>query len=213
MARPELRTTFPSNSRGVTLVEILIAMAIVVMAMSLGLPAISRITYQKVSSSSRRFVALVRTVRNDAILLSNIHRLVIDIDNAAYWVEAQKQLRLLGEGDPETQKKKEKAKKGSKEEEDPDDANFAPVEKYNKKPIALPSGVVFDGVLKEQEGVIKQGKAYINFFPSGFIEQSIIYLNKEGASSKGYSIVIRPTAGRVDIQNKYIENFDEEESK
>lgn len=183
------------------------------MLMSMGIPAISRITGQKVASTSRRFVALARTIRNDAILLSNIHRLVIDVDNNAYWVEAQKQKKLIGEEDEESLKKRQAAAKDKKPEENPDDANFLPVEKYNKKPVELPGGVAFDGVLKEKEGFIKEGKAFIYFFPSGFTEQSVIYINKEGSTTKGYSVVIRPTAGRVDVVNKFIDNFDEETSK
>ena len=63
-------------------------------------------------------------------------------------------------------------------------------------------------MFKEKEGLIKEGVAYINFFPSGYVEQSILYLNKEGATTDGYSIIIRPTAGRVEVVNKHIVTLD-----
>ena len=35
----------------------------------------------------------------------------------------------------------------------------------------------------------------------------IIYLNKEGASSDGYSLLVRPTSGRVEIHPERLNDF------
>lgn len=193
-----------SNS-GFTLIEILITLSIIVLIMSVGIPAINRVTYQKVNSTSRKFVGIVRTIRNDAILLNTVHRLVIDVEHRSWWVETQKQFKLLTDSETEALRNKYKVGKG-----EPPPSNFVVAEKFSKKPNPLPDGVTFDGVLKEKEGLIKEGVAYINFFPSGYVDQSILYLNKEGATTDGYSIVIRPMAGRVDVANRPIKSFDVE---
>lgn len=215
-AKPVLPTISPwsntlatKNAKGFTLVEVLISMAIVVMVMAVGAPVLGRITYQRVNSQARRFVGISRTIRNDSILLSNVYRLVIDIDHSAWWVESQRRNQLISEETEESHRKKEKNKKKTDKEGD-QDSNFVLADKYSKKPIALPDNVQFDGVFKEKEGQITKGIAYIHFFPSGFVEQSVIYLNKTGAQTPSYSIVIRSTAGRVEVVNKKVTSFDDE---
>jgi len=55
-------------------------MAIIAMVMSVGLPAIDRVTYQQVNSTTRKMVGLVRSVRNDAVLLNLVYRIAFKID-------------------------------------------------------------------------------------------------------------------------------------
>lgn len=171
------------------------------MIVTLGLPAISRITDQRLKSETRKFVGLVHTIRNDAILLNNIYRLAIDFDRKAFWVENQREFKLLGQEEAEALQNKKKKKK-----DDETPSNFVFADKYGK-PKPLPAGVGFVSVLKEREGLINKGIAYIHFFPNGFNEQAVVYMNKEGSTSKGYSIVLRPTAGKAEIYPTQINSF------
>lgn len=172
------------------------------MAMSVGLPAIDRVTYQQVNSTTRKMVGLVRSVRNDAVLLNLVYRIAFDLEKQTWWVETQKSFQLLqpeAAYDPNKKKKKD---------EEPPPSNFAPADKYSKKPVKFPNGVEIRGVLKEQTGNIKSGIAYVHFFPNGFAEQAILYLTKEGAETIAYSVIIRPTSGRVEIFPSEITSFD-----
>ncbi len=168
--------------------------------MSLAIPALDRVTYQRLKSTTRTFVGLTRTVRDDSILLNNIYRLAIDLDKNAYWVEEQKEFKLLNAGETPPPRKK------GQKEEPPSNFNLSP--KFNKKPQALPSNVVFGGVLKEREGLKKEGLVYIHFFPNGFGEQAIIYLDREGSKAPGYSIIIRPNGGRVEVAPGIVKTFE-----
>lgn len=178
----------------------MIVMAIIAMVMAIALPSIQRITGQRISSSTRKFVGLIRTVRNDAVLLNGIYRLAVDLEKQTYWIEIQREMRLLNDQPAEP-------KKGAKGKE-AEPSNFTKAPKYSKEPIPMPPGVVFDGVLKEREGLIKEGIAYVHFFPNGFNEQAILYLKKEGAKSISYSLFVRPTSGKVDIYPERITSFD-----
>jgi len=167
----------------------------------MGLPAISRVTYTRLNSTTRKFVGLVRTIRNDAILLNSVYRLVVDFEKSTYYVESQKRFELLSEVAPPP------PKKGSKKVDAPP-SNFVIAEKYSKEPIPMPPGIVIEGVMKEKDGLRKEGLAYVHFFPNGFNDQAILYLNKEGNTDPGYSLVIRPTSGRVDIFRERKNDFD-----
>ncbi len=178
----------------------MLVLAIIASVMALGLPAIQRVTYQRVNSTTRKFVGLIRTVRNDAILLGSMYRLVIDLDRKQYWVETQREAKLLDDVEPDKKKKKKSG------EEPP--SNFLFASKYSKEPVPMPDGVVFDGVYKEREGLIKEGRAYIHFFSNGFNEPAILYLKRDGNKTVSYSLVVRPTSGKVDIFPETIPSLD-----
>jgi hypothetical protein len=55
--------------------------------------------------------------------------------------------------------------------------------------------------------LVKEGVAYIYFFPNGINERAIIYLNASSAKEGGYSLVIHPTAGKVDFFKQKVEQF------
>lgn len=185
---------------GFTLVEILIVLAIISIVLSMGLPAISRVTYQQLNSTSRRFVGLVRTIRNDAILLSTVHRLAVNLDEQTWWVEQQRKFELLSDS-PE-----EAVQTARKKNQEPPPSNFIYAEKFGKKPLSLPDGVVFDGVFKQRDGVQREGVAYVHFFPNGYAEPATIFLNRAGrGSTPGYAIELQPPLGKVAIYRESIE--------
>jgi hypothetical protein len=177
----------------------LIVLAIIAGVMAIGLPAIQRVTYQRINSTTRKFVGLIRTIRNDSVLLNSIYRLAIDLDNKTYWVETQREAKFLSE----SVEPKKKSKKG-----EPAPSNFIMAPKYSKEAVPMPDGVVFESVLKEREGLIKGGMAFVHFFPNGINEQAVLHLKKEGSKVIAYSLVIRPTSGKVDIYPQMVMGFE-----
>ena len=191
------------SSEGFTLIEILLVLAIIVLVLSFGMPVVSRITGQNISTSARKFTALTRGVRSDAILLNSIYRLSLDLEKNTYLVEKQSGKGLISESSMLSKKPDPKKNKNP----EASDNTFSADEKYSKEAKSLPGGVVFNGVLKEKEGLIKEGTAYIYFFPNGINEKAIIYLNSVSAKEGGYSLLIHPTAGKVDFIKQKVEQF------
>jgi len=183
-----------------TLVEILIVLAVIALIVALGIPAIQAIVSQRLSSTTRRFVGTIRTIRNDSILLSRVHRLVINMDDQTWWVEGQRKFELLSE-EPEENEDEEKI------------SNFAFVEKYATKPIELPEAIGIGAVVKEREGFLRDGLAYIHFFPNGYSEPAQIFitrrrsLEREGDEAGGFVLDIAPTGGRVEIFTETLGNL------
>lgn len=196
------KTQHSLGTTGFTLIEILLVLSIIVLVLSYGMPVVSRITGQNIATSARKFTALVRGMRTDAILLNSIYRLTLDLENNTYLVESQKDSDLISESSL-LSKKVDPQKKD--EPEAP--SSFSPAEKYFAKPKPLPGGVVFSGVLKEKEGLVKEGTAYIYFFPNGLNEKAIIILNTEKVQEGGYSLYIHPTAGKVDFFKQRVDQF------
>ena len=172
-------------------------MAIIAMIMSVGMPAIRAVTSQQISSTARRFVGLIKSIRNDSILLTSVHRLAINFDEQTWYVEEQRKFELLDETPL--------ADRDKKEEGVPSGFNIS--SKYGTEPKPVPGGVRFTGILTERDGYIDTGVAYVHFFPNGFTEQAILYLSKAGEEQIFYSLVLRPTGGRMDIKPGFVEGF------
>jgi hypothetical protein len=136
-----------------------------------------------------------------------VYRLAFDLEEGTWWVESQKALQLLAP-EPVYDPKKKK-----KKDEPPPPSNFTYAEKYGKKPTRFPGGVQLKGVLKEQTGYVPTGIVYVHFFPNGFSEPAILYLTKEGAEAIAYSVIIRPTAGKVEVESGEVRTFEQGEAR
>lgn len=194
-----------ANEQGFTLIEILMVLGIVVLVLNFGIPVVSRITGQNINTSARKLISLVRGVRTDAILLNSIYRIKLDLEDNTYLVESQKQPGLLSESSLLSVQPDPKAQKNAPAPTD--DGGFAPADKYFKEPMPLPRGVAFKGILKEKEGTVVKGLAYIYFFPNGLNEKAILYLNSSTAKEGGYSLYIHPTAGKVEFFKTRVNEF------
>lgn len=194
-----------SRKRGFTLIEILLVLGIIAMVTSIGIPAVGRLTYQKVAGTTRRFVGTLRSVRNDAILLNKVYRLAINFEDQTWWVENQNQLSILG-SDTQTGSV---PTTGSQDQV----TGFSLEKKYGAAPRELPGGVVFDGILTERDGFFRSGLAYIHFFPSGYAEQSLLYLNKQGVEGGGYSLYVQPASGKIEVFNRRVMSFEDTQQK
>jgi len=147
-------------------------------------------------------------------------RLVLDIEESVYWVEATTDPFMLSTGDEDTGSLKggsKETKEGEEgegaEDETMDDGEpyaikpakpvFNPVDSYLLKPTKLPDSVHFKDVYVEHDrSSIDSGKAEVYFFPNGMVEHAVINLRDEG-DEINYSLETNPISGRVNIEARY----------
>ena len=199
------------NSRGFTLFELLVAIAIAGLAMTAVLSQMGRVLDRDFKSSSSKLARTIRYLYNKSSTENIAIRLVFDFENSSYMVEASSDpVSLVHERFAD--KKEEEAKKEAKEaekkegEEDliqPREPVFGPTESYLLKPIHLPEGVFFKDIYAEHQiERVSAGKAYIYFFPQGYVEKAIINLRDE-EDEVHYSLDVNPISGAVKIEAEY----------
>jgi len=64
----------------------------------------------------------------------------------------------------------------------------------------LPTGIQFEDI-ETPQGKVTEGEAYTQFFPSGFVDRSIVHLRADDGAQ--LSVLIHPLNGRVTIEQGY----------
>lgn len=217
-----------SKNAGFTLIEIVVVITIVASMMGIVATFVGDSERAEIKKLSTRLVASALFAYNEAASKNHIHRLVFDLEDQAYWLEAGPEVFVLGQKKPEKSAvKDDSAKKNAEavtpEAEAPTEDSiakktvppatapaeeFAPVDSFDFKKVILDRGIKFrDVYVGHQETPLESGKAYLYFFPNGQTEVAVIHLGNED-QSLNYSVIINPLTGRGDIRFEYVD-FDE----
>lgn len=196
------------RSRGFTLVEIMVVLAIIAAVVSILLPRIDNRNSQ-LKAAVRRFTVLARELHTRAKLKGATYRIAFDLKNGAesetpqkYWVEKSTQEVILSE--KTEQEFQQKLKDLSSFDKKPSDLyGFSPDPTILKGPQELKKPLKFLQVEKKGfKEPFKQGMAYVYFFPQGLSETALIQLK---ASDKlQWTIAIEPLTGHADIVTRLI---------
>jgi prepilin-type N-terminal cleavage/methylation domain-containing protein len=218
---------FMRSRWGFTLFELIVAIAIVALLMSLVISGTDRYLETDMKKASNHLGSEIRYLYNKSVTEGTYLRLVIDLTERSYWVEATKDPVLLtSEEGADKKKKGEEGKEKTKNEETAETEKtseaegetkasgqvpklemkkpqFSQVESYLLKPTKLPDPVFFKDVMTEHQPTpVEGGQVTINFFPNGYVEHAIINLRDED-DEVHYSIETNPITGRVKITNEY----------
>lgn len=184
-----------SSRGGFTLIELLVTLAVVGLIMGLAINQVGKMTGKNMKAQARRFASTIRFLYNKSIADGAVLRLVFDFDENKYWVEKS--------SDRLTLTREEKKKEG--EEEGEEKSSFSITESYVLKPVKLPRGVYLKDIYAEhQSGAVGEGKAYLYFFPQGYVERSVINLRDKN-DELHYSLEINPISGNAKIDKEYKE--------
>jgi prepilin-type N-terminal cleavage/methylation domain-containing protein len=191
------------DSRGFTLIEMLIVVLLIVLISALVIPGVSNYFQVSMNSAVRDIASAVKEASNSTMLTGRVYRIVYDLKKNEYWAESGPPNVVL-----DTQASKEKAER-RKRFSRPADENTAPSSDFSidktitRKKVSLPRGVEFEEVLNQQQKEpVKEGSAYTHFFPQGLTEQTIVHL-KDSSGHKA-SLVIAPLAGKTDVYDHYV---------
>src|SRR3954470_8936188 len=103
-ARPPSRSKSPMRARGMTLIEVGIAMAIAAGLIALAIPAISNVARAQLRQKSGQLAGGIRSLYGATALGGHSCRLVLDLEGSAYWAEcAARAVQLSREGEQSAQ--------------------------------------------------------------------------------------------------------------
>jgi len=199
------------RARGMTLIEIGIAMAIAAGLLAMAIPAISNVTRVQLRQKTGQLAGGVRSLYGASALAGHSCRLVLDLDGQAYWSEcAESTVRLDRAGEQSAGG----SRRDTREEEllaniRPDSSNeeeqvkLALAQKSAFKQSAdvpktqLGGSVRFlDVWVQHQTERYTSGKAFLYFWPSGLTEVAAIHL---GQGDDVNTLLVSPLSGRVRI--------------
>jgi general secretion pathway protein H len=208
LPRISLATTKPcsaTNSRGFTLIEIMVVLGIMGAVLAVGVPKLFD-NKSKMKSEVRRISVLTHEIRNSARLNSSTFRLVISIPEEgagkepSFWVEsAPGNVTIMTD---EQKQDKERAATGLSEEAKKKTV-FALDSRILKKPETLPRGLFFEDVeYPDPSPTTTTGTAYIHFFPQGLVQEALIHLTDK--KTLHWTIAVQPLTGRATIFEKHL---------
>ena len=188
-----------SSKQGFTLLEILLVVVLLGLLAGAVIPNFSKMFRVSVQSSVRRYAALVRYAYDQSILTGRIHRIVLNMDNQSWHVEATEPGMLPID----------KAKMGLM----PDSVHES--ERVTSEPTfkavgknlidKMPKGVIIlevDSWRSNDKGhALTKGEASIYAYPNGFIDESTVVLAESGREKpQRYKITTQSLTGRIKIE-------------
>jgi general secretion pathway protein H len=209
-----------SGERGLTLIELCIALLIVGLLFAAVLPSLEAVTGVRAREAASKLTGEVRYMYNQSALSGQPCRMVFDLDAKAYWAEcAQGHFVLNTERERgrdgarvEDEAEKEKLER---ELEDSSSVGFAGDDaaslKAEKERILkqaefseftndtvgkqqLPKGVDMAVWVDHQREKYTKGQAYLYFFPQGYTERAQLYLVSGDTT---YTLKVSPLTGKV----------------
>ena len=206
---------------GVSLLEVMIVITIIVLMITIGVPQFKNRNNQ-LKSTVRRLLVLGKKTRYKARLTNRPYRLVIDLGTKedtkqSYWIEEASNPEALADQsrNPLLEAKEEKEKRdsfnefnqdsntgnSSEESTSPQKNDFSLAQNILSSPIKWPKDLKITSVeLSHQKEAQLQGKAHIYFFPSGFIEEAAIHIQLR--ETLKWTIFFHPYTGEIDLIKK-----------
>ena len=199
-----------AKPRGMTLIEVGIALAIAAIMLSLAIPAMSSVTRAQLRQKSGQLAGGIRALYGAAAIAGRTCRLTFDLDANTYWSECAKaNVRLDREGE----RSQNGARLATRDEELAADAREGmSAEDREKLELAKKSAFspstdiprtelgstvkITDVWVQHQPERYSSGRAYLYFWSSGLTESASIHLAQ---ADDVYSILVAPLTGRAKV--------------
>ena len=182
---------------GFTLIETLLVIVLIGILFTVFARRSSNLFRASVQSSVRRYAALVRFAYDQSVLTGQVHRIVLNLDEQVWTVEA------AAPGALPIDKAKEGLLPESLREEDrvQEKSEFKPAIK--SLVTALPKGVQLVRVesWRTGEAPVTKGQVSIYAFPGGFIDKATVTLAEAGKNiPQVFKVTTQSLTGRVQVE-------------
>jgi general secretion pathway protein H len=209
-----------AQSRGLTLVEIMVVLTIFALVVGVVIAGSSRTPAGSLRRSTTLIASAVKVAYTRATATSKDLRLVLDMDAQKVWLEESdipmlaqsKDKTGTGGADPVTVAEKEALSEGNKILKGPPipKPHFHAIEALGfddtvpgKKGKPLPSGITFRSVQTMHDDAPRaSGRAYLYFWPGGRTERASIQLRigTSESSDQTMTVLVSPLTGRATIK-------------
>jgi type II secretory pathway pseudopilin PulG len=211
-----------------TLVEIMVAMAIVAVITAIALPSISSVFDLEQRSVARELALTYRYLENEAILRNVTFRVVYNLDGRSWKIEVG-DAGATTFGDPESREKYEEAQRDrlklfTTKEIAAGDADADAHNRFSKltapgfeTEVNLPSSCAFSYVYTpaysepvvpsaETPGPDQEARvAYSYVFPNGAAEYTMLRIVDIADPEDGYTLEVEPLSGVVNVTEENVE--------
>jgi general secretion pathway protein H len=206
-----------SRERGLTLIEVVIAIALIALLAGSLLFGKNMLVGSRVKGAATLIISSVRFGLTRANATGKPTRLVIDLDKKQLSIEeASGSLMLREKGKDQTGGAEAATAAETKARQEADriiEGPRAPRAHFSKLvgvsgPIqdltqgrALGDGVEIAQVRTEHDDeYVREGRAYIYFWPAGSTERAVVQLKKAGDREASLTVVLSPLTGRAKIE-------------
>jgi general secretion pathway protein H len=216
-------STSASAERGFTLLEMLVVLAIVVGLVLIAATALRALRHSDLRGQAANLSRELRYAFDKSMETGACMRLTIDLDKQTYTLEATESRFFLPQGYDEQSQERAKirsqalaagaginqslASQAKAAGVDPSlflpptppETQFTAFADANVKEVDLPDDVRIRDVLTSHDAdKVTSGKAYIYFFPEGFVERAVLHLTDRYGLV--YTLVTQPVKGDVLVQ-------------
>lgn len=189
-----------TNSKGFTLVEILITITLIALVTAFAVPSFSRILRGSNDGYATKVAQLLRQARDRALLTDKLIRLRIDLDKQVYWLEEAPSSYMLPKAENKNLTEREKEEADKKEE-----STYRLVKELTPDKVELPSGLkIIEVRTPRQRDPIKEGIVDVFFFNNGNADGVSILFETEEQTHQ--TLTLHPVTGQSKVrQGKFEE--------
>jgi type II secretory pathway pseudopilin PulG len=205
--------------RAFTMLEIAMALVLFSLLLATAIPSISALTGAELRSTMSKLQGLTRDTYARTALTGNSHRIVLDFEGTAFWVEATEGGAVIKrevEVDPDGTGRLDVVDERITDlEPDEDDLEgqeklklfmgptWQPVDDDAGKPLRLPEDTRLLSVWVDHlDEPVTSGKAAIHFFPGGYMQEAHVVMTDDDTGDSILAMVTNPLTGETYIERE-----------